>query len=96
MTEIVNVNSLSLKQLANTPTMKQNFEQILGKRAPQFISSVLTLVNDNYALKKVDPVSVFNAAKIAAVLNLPINPTWDTCTLFRTIVPHKHKLVIRA
>lgn len=86
MTEIVNANSLSLKELANTPTMKRNFEQILGKRAPQFISSVLTLVNNNYDLKKIAPISILNAAKIAAVLNLPINPNLG----YMYIVPYNH------
>ncbi len=79
-------NQLTIKQLANSTALQDNFKQVLGKRAPQFISSVLTLVNDNYALKKVDPVSVFNAAKIAAVLNLPINPNLG----YMYIVPYNH------
>lgn len=79
-------NQLTIKQLANSTALQDNFKQVLGKRAPQFISSVLTLVNDNYALKKVEPVSIFNAAKIAAVLNLPINPNLG----YMYIVPYNH------
>lgn len=46
---------------------------MLGKRAPQFITSVLQCVASNALLAKADPTSIYQAAAVAATLDLPIN-----------------------
>ena len=55
------------------PAVRAKFETMLGKRAPQFITSVLQIVNSNTLLKNAEPVSVYTAAATAATLDLPIN-----------------------
>jgi len=61
---------------------KKRFEQVLGERAPQFISSILSL---GATMADVEPRSVLASAAIAASLNLPVNPTLG----FAWIVPYK-------
>lgn len=64
----------SLKQLTQSPTVISKFTNVIGKRAPQFLSSVLNLANNNKSFDKVDPNTVMGAAMVAATLDLPVNP----------------------
>lgn len=64
----------SLKQLTQSPTVISKFTNVIGKRAPQFLSSVLNLANNNKNFDKVDPNTVMGAAMVAATLDLPVNP----------------------
>jgi len=73
-------------QLANV-SIKQRFEEMLGKKAPGFISSIINVVNGNDALSKADPQSVIMSAAVAATLDLPINPNLG----FAYIVPYSGK-----
>jgi len=68
-------------------SVKQKFEELLGKRASAFMTSVLQIVNSNDMLKKADPFSVFNAARMAATMDLPINSNLG----FAYIVPYNVK-----
>lgn len=53
---------------------KRRIEAMLGvKRAPQFISSLITLSNSSAAFSKVKPQSIIAAGAIAATLDLPID-----------------------
>lgn len=72
-TKQVSAQSLGLKSLLNTPTMKKKFEQVLDKKAPQFMTSLLNLYNSEKALQKADPVSIVSSAMVAASLDLPID-----------------------
>lgn len=65
--------SNSLKGLLDSPVIKRRFEQILDKKAPQFMSSILNLVNSDDSLRDAEPMSVISAAMMAATLDLPIN-----------------------
>ena len=60
---------------------------MLGKKAPQFISSLINVVNSNTELKKVDQNSVIAAALVAAALDLPINQNFG----YMYLVPYKGK-----
>lgn len=62
-----------LKSLLGGEAVKQRFNEILGKKAPGFISSILSAVNGNTMLRNADPQSILNSAVIAATLDLPIN-----------------------
>jgi recombination protein RecT len=64
---------LGIKQFFEQENVKNKFQELLGKRAPQFITSVLQIVASNDLLSKAEPMSVFNAAAAAATLDLPIN-----------------------
>lgn len=52
----------------------QRITELLGKRAPQFVTTLVTAVNENKKLSECDPQSVLNAAFTAASMDLPINP----------------------
>ncbi len=67
--------------------VRKRFEQVLGKKAPGFMSSVISAVNSNNELKKAAPMSVVAAAAVAASLDLPINPSLG----FAHIVPYSGK-----
>lgn len=76
---------LTLASLLSGEKVKSRFNEILGKKAPGFISSVLSVANNNTLLKKAKPQSVLNSAVIAATLDLPINQNLG----FAYIVPYK-------
>jgi recombination protein RecT len=79
---------LTTKNFFSQDAVKGKFEELLGKRAPAFITSVLQVVNGNNLLATADPKSVFNAAATAAVLDLPINNNLG----FAYIVPYKTRI----
>jgi len=76
-----------LSVLLNQESIRNRFEQVLGKKAPGFISSIISAVNSNYKLKTADPMSIVSSAAIAASLDLPINPSLG----FAYIIPYKDK-----
>lgn len=65
---------MPMKALVQSATVKARFEEVLKNRAPQFLSSLVSVVNDNRALQNVDQTSVLNAAMTAASFDLPVNP----------------------
>lgn len=77
----------AIRQYFAKDAVQQKLTDILGQNANSFIVSVLQVVNSNTMLKKADPISVFNAACMAATLNLPINNNLG----FAYIVPYNRK-----
>ena len=58
--------------------MRRRFDDLLGKRAPQFISSLVSLVNATPQLQQAiyeAPMTVIQSALKAATYDLPIDPT---------------------
>ncbi|WBV60279.1 recombinase RecT [Chryseobacterium camelliae] len=82
-----NTSQKSALTLFNQSNVQDKFEKLLGKKAQGFISSVLQIVNANKLLQNADPMTVYNAAATAAVLDLPIDPNLG----FAWIVPYKGK-----
>jgi recombination protein RecT len=76
---------LTTKDYFNKEGVKKKFEELLGKKAPQFITSVLQIVNSNKLLTSATPESVYNSAAMAATLDLPINQNLG----YAYIVPYK-------
>lgn len=76
-----------IKQYFAAPAIRAKFEEMLGKRATQFITSVLQIANSNSLLKNADPESIYNAAATAATLDLPLNNNLG----FAYIVPYGNK-----
>jgi len=76
-----------IKQFFEQDNVKAKFVELLGKRAPQFITSVLQITASNSLLANADPMSVYNAAATAATLDLPINNNLG----FAYIVPYNQK-----
>lgn len=83
---------MATKALFSQESVRKKFEEMLGKRAPQFITSVLQIISSNEMLKNADPMSVYNAAAVAATLDLPLNNSLG----FAYIVPYNSKDGVKA
>lgn len=83
----VPLSKLPMKQFFNHESVKNKFIEILGQRGTAYVASVLSTVNQSSILQKVEPESVYMAAMMAAVLDLPINPSLG-CAY---IVPYGNK-----
>jgi recombination protein RecT len=76
----------SVKELLDNVNYKARFQELLGKNAAGFMSSIVTVSSASH-LKDADPYSVIGAAAVAAALNLPIDPNIGHAH----IVPYKVK-----
>lgn len=76
----------TLKGLMCQVDVKKRFEDILGKKAPGFISSVINVAKAP-GLIDADPNSIMASAVVAATLDLPIDPNLG----FAYIVPYNDK-----
>lgn len=81
------ISKLNIKQQLKIPNVKKRFEDVLGLKAPQFITSLINVVNSSQDLSQVDQSSVVASALVAASLNLPINPSFG----YMYLVPYKGK-----
>lgn len=70
---MANNNLPALKNALNAPSVKQKFEDMLGKRAPQFMTSITSVVQNNSLLQKADVNSIIMGSAIAASMDLPLN-----------------------
>lgn len=75
----------TVKGMLETPAFKKKFEEMLGKKAAGFVSSIIAVTNSSNYLMKADPATVIGAAAQAAMLDLPINQSLG----FAYIVPYK-------
>ena len=64
---------LTTKSLFERDDVKGKFQAMLGKRSTSFITSVLQIAAQNQLLAQADPVSIYQAAAVAATLDLPLN-----------------------
>lgn len=64
----------SVKDYLALAAYKDRFQEVLGKRANQFMAAI-TASSNLPGLKDAEPRSVIAAAMVAATLDLPINPT---------------------
>lgn len=78
---------VSLNALIKQDSIKKRFHELLGQKAPGFLSSVLNVVNSNSLLKQCNPQEILACAAIGASLDLPIDPNLG----FSYIVPYKEK-----
>ena len=74
-----------LKAMLDSVQYRKRFEDMLGKKAAGFISSILTVANQKKELKVCDPKTIIASAAVAASLDLPIIPSLG----FAHIVPYK-------
>ena len=89
-----NVNQL-MSAILDGEKMRGRFDELLGKRAPQFISSIVSLVNADTNMQAAfyqSPMSVIQAALKAATFDLPIDQNLG----YAYIVPFKNKGVATA
>ena len=69
--------SVMLNSLLDGEKMRKRFDELLGKRTPQFLSSLVSMINDNKDLQEAfyqSPMSVIKSALQAATYDLPIDP----------------------
>ena len=82
--------SVMLNSLLDGEKMRRRFDELLGKRTPQFLSSLVSMINDNQALQDAfyqSPMSVIKSALQAATYDLPIDPALG----YAYIVPFRNK-----
>lgn len=77
--------AVRIQSLVKTDGIRKRFEEVLGSRAPAFLSSIVSAYTMNSYLSECDPMSVISSAMIAATLDLPINPSLGMAH----IVPYK-------
>jgi recombination protein RecT len=70
---MANNNLPQLKQALNAPSVKAKFEEMLGKRSSQFMTSITSVVQNNALLQKADVNSIIMGAAVAASMDLPLN-----------------------
>jgi recombination protein RecT len=74
MSDLVKANSQNnVKSLLANVGYKKRFEEILGKKAAGFMSSLINLTNSDVNLSKADANSVIASAVVAATLDLPVD-----------------------
>lgn len=78
---------VTAKSLFEREDVQKKFKELLGKRSTAFITSVLQIVSQNALLAKADPASIYQAAAVAATLDLPLNSNLG----FAYIVPYNQK-----
>jgi recombination protein RecT len=81
------IQKLTAKSLFSQDSTKKKFEELLGKKAQGFITSVLQIAASNKSLSDADPMSLYHAAAVAATLDLPLNNNLG----FAYIVPYNER-----
>lgn len=76
-----------IKIFLNNPKVQEKMRELVDKNAASFTTSIMQIVNSSDMLMKAEPMSIFNAACMAATLNLPINNNLG----FAYIVPFQNR-----
>lgn len=76
---------MGIRTLLSEDSVKGRFQEILGRKAPGFMSSIINLVNSEQNLQKCDPRQVLGCAAVAAALDLPIDKNLG----YAWIIPYK-------
>lgn len=80
--------AVQVKQMLSEDHIKAGFEDVLGKKTPQFLASITNVVSGSAQLKKCSANSIIGAAFIAATYDLPI----DSNLGFAAIVPYNESV----
>ena len=79
-----------LNSMLDSEGYRKRFDDLLGSRAPQFISSIVSLVNADKTMQQIfyqAPVTIIQAALKAASYDLPVDPSLG----YAYIVPFNNK-----
>ena len=79
--------SRQIKDFFDKPAVQAKMRELVDKNAASFGTSIMQIVNSNVMLLDAEPMSIFNAACMAATLNLPVNNNLG----FAYIVPYRNK-----
>ena len=80
----------AINSMLDRDGLRKRFDELLGKRTPQFMSSLVSLLNATPQLQEAffkSPMTVIQSALKAATFDLPIDPNLG----FAYIVPFKNK-----
>ncbi len=75
-----------VKNLLAEESVKNRFQDVLGKKAPQFMATIVNVVSASPQLKQCQANSIMAAAFVAATYDLPI----DSNLGFAAIVPYNN------
>jgi len=75
---------VTIKSFFAQENVKAKFTELLGKKSTGFLTSLLSVIQNNGYLQKAKPESVYMSAMMAAALDLPINPNLG----FAYIIPY--------
>lgn len=78
---------MDLKKFFGQESINNKFKELLGKKSASFVTSILQIASSNDMLKNADPVSIYQAAAVAATLDLPLNNSLG----FAYIVPFNNR-----
>lgn len=82
----VQSNTLApLKKVLASPSVNDRLNEVLKDRKQGFVTSLLEIYRNSKLLQKANPVSVVQAAIVAATVDLPISPSLG----FAYVVPYK-------
>ena len=87
--------SVMVNSLLDREGYRRRFDDLLGRRAPQFVSSIVSMVNADKNLQEAfrnAPLTVIQSALKAAIYDLPI----DTTLGYAYIVPFRNKGTMEA
>lgn len=74
-----------VKSYLREDTVKAKFAEVLGEKAPQFMTSITNAIGSNASLAKCEASSILSSALVAATYDLPI----DSNLGFAALVPYK-------
>lgn len=86
MSEVANTKASPVVGVIRGDKMQAMFEERLGRRAGQFTTSLISVVNNNKNIAECEPMTVIRAALEAASMDLPINQNLG----FAYIVPYNN------
>lgn len=92
MTDIAKANKATPQAFIKDLNVQKMITERLQKRAPQFTTSLLSLVNSNSKIAECTPITIVQAALTAASMDLPINQNLG----FAYIVPFKNHGIMEA
>ena len=87
--------SVMVNSLLDREGYRRRFDDLLGRRAPQFVSSIVSMVNADKNLQEAfrnAPLTVIQSALKAATYDLPI----DTALGYAYVVPFRNKGTMEA
>lgn len=79
-----------MNELVDSSGMKKRFHELLGARAPQFVGSIVSLINASPQMQEAfmkAPMTIIQAGLKAATYDLPVDPALG----YAYIVPFKNK-----
>lgn len=77
-----------VKGILAEENVKKRFQEVLGKKAPQFMASIVNVVSATPALKQCEANSIIAAAFVASSFDLPI----DSNLGFSALVPYNKSM----